>query len=251
MPAGAVPAPRPGTLPCPAEPIRTSATVRHTLVVGGVERTYLLARPWSGTTPGRQAPLLLAFHGYSTSGAALARHSGLASAAGASGFVTVFPDGTGTPSRWALPGRLEGPDDVAFVVALIRDVTRRTCIDPTRIYAAGFSNGAAFAGLLACRHPGLLAGIALVGGANLAPPCAAARAPRRVTVVLVHGDRDLVVPLAGGPVLGGALRAEPFAVTEARWRAARDRAVSSTTLAGGGHTWPRVATAEIVAIFGG
>lgn len=225
--------------------------MRHTLSIGGAERTYLLARPVASTGSGRPSPLLLAFHGYSTSGAALARRSGLSAAAGAAGFVTVFPDGTGTPARWALPGRIDGPDDVAFVRALIRDVARRACIDPARIYAAGFSNGAAFAGLLACRHPTLLAGIALVGGANLAPPCAATRAPGRVAVVLVHGADDLVVPLAGGAVLGGAQRAESLAATEARWRAEGARTVSSITLAGWGHTWPRLATSEIVAIFGG
>lgn len=219
---------------------------RAFVTVGGARRSYLVARP--APRFGR-APLLLAFHGYSSSATKLAATSGIVPAATAAGFVAVLPEGSGTPPRWALPGRLAGGDDATFVRAVLAAVARDTCIDLQRVYATGFSNGAAFTGVLACRHPRLFRGIALVGGANLAPPCAAERARADLQVVLVHGRSDRIVPLAGGPVLGGALRAEPFAVTVARWRGDPARPVTAVAVPRWGHRWPPLATREIMATF--
>lgn len=205
-----------------------------------------MATPAGRATP---APILLAFHGYSSSAATLARNSGLHRAAGAAGFVTVYPDGAGRPSRWSLPGRLAGPDDGAFVDALVADVAARACGDATRVSAAGFSNGAAFVGHLACRRPGSLRAMALVGGAGLVEPCAAVRTPATTPVVIVHGDADGIVNAGGGPVLGGALRAEPLGTAVARWRSTPARHVRVVVVPGVGHVWPSLATREIVATF--
>lgn len=194
--------------------------------------------------------MLLAFHGYSSSAATLAARSGLHKRFGARGFVTVYPEGTGSPSRWGLPRRIAGPDDGAFVDVLLDVLARRACVDPDAVFAAGFSNGAAFVGHLACRRPHQLRGIALVGGAGLVRPCAAERTPP-VPVVVVHGAADRVVPVAGGPVLGGALHAEPLAATAARWRRTPGRPVTVRVVPGWGHTWPPLATEEIVATFAG
>jgi polyhydroxybutyrate depolymerase len=220
--------------------------MRRHLVIGGRARSYLVATPAAHRAP---APILLAFHGYSSSAATLARSSGLHDAAGAAGFVTVYPEGSGRPSRWGLPGRLSGPDDAAFVDAVVTDVAARACGDPTRVSAAGFSNGAAFVGRLACRRPGGLRAVALVGGAGLVEPCAAAKKPTSTPVVIVHGAADAVVRTGGGPVLGGALQAEPLRVAAARWQAAPARAVRVVVVPAVGHVWPSLATREIVATF--
>lgn len=222
--------------------------MRRTLIAGGLTRSYLVAVP-----PGlrRPAPVLLAFHGYSSSAATLARRSRLHEAAGARGFVTVFPDGSGSPSRWALPRRLAGPDDGAFVDAVVDDVAGRWCGDAGAVSAAGFSNGAAFVGHLACRRPLAFRALALIGGAGLASPCAADRTPTSVPVLLVHGAADRVVPAGGGPVLGGALQAEPLATAAGRWRRRPRRPVAVRVVPGVGHVWPALATSEIVATFAG
>lgn len=216
---------------------------RRTFSVGGLRRSYVVRS--SGPT----APILLAFHGYSSSAARLAASSGLATAGGDAGFTTVFPDGSGTPTRWAIPGRIDGPDDAAFVAAVVHDLRRWGCGDTARLHAAGFSNGAAFTAHLACRWPTRFAGLALVGGAGFASPCAAARVPARVPVVLVHGALDRTVPHRGGAVLGGALRAEPFAVAADRWRHPAGRTVVAVTVPGWAHAWPSLATQEIVTTF--
>jgi polyhydroxybutyrate depolymerase len=211
--------------------------------VGGLRRTYLVR------TAGPAAPVLLAFHGYSSSALTLVATTGLAAAGPAAGFTTVFPQGSGSPARWAIPGHLRGPDDVAFVDAVLTDLATQGCGDPSRTFAAGFSNGAAFTGYLACRRPARLEGVALIGGAGLAPACAAARLPASAPVVLIHGAADATVRFSGGPVLGGALVAEPFDRSVARWRASKGRTVVDHTLPAWGHTWPSVATERIVTTF--
>jgi polyhydroxybutyrate depolymerase len=214
------------------------------VVTAGRTRSYLVR------SHGPHAPVLLAFHGYSTSAAILASTSGLDRAAFDAGYTVVLPDGSGSPTRWAIPGHLRGPDDVAFVDALVRELQRGGCGDTRRkVVAVGYSNGAAFTGLLACKRPQLLAAVAFVSGGNLAAPCASTRLPASVPVVLVHGDADTVVPIGGGSVLGGALQAEPFDRTVARWRAARGRRVVAVVVPGGTHAWPSVATQEIVTTF--
>ena len=217
--------------------------VRRTLTVGGLSRSYVVR------TAGPAAPVLLAFHGYSSSAGRLIAASGLSTTAVDAGFTTVFPEGTGAPARWAIPGHIDGPDDVAFVAAVLTDLRRLACGDTTRVHAAGFSNGAAFTAHLACRWPQRFTGLALVGGAGFAAPCAAARVPATVPVVLVHGAADRVVLRRGGPVLGGALVAEPFAVAVDRWRHAPGRHVVAASVPGWGHTWPPLATQEIVTTF--
>ena len=226
-----------------AAPCGEGRLVRRAITVGGLSRSYVVR------SSGSSAPVLLAFHGYSSSAARLLASSDLATTAGQAGFTTVFPEGTGTPARWAIPGRIPGPDDAAFVAAVLTDLRRMDCGDTTRVHAAGFSNGAAFTAHLACRWPNRFVGLALVGGAGFAPPCAAARVPSRVPVVLVHGTRDRIVRVRGGPVLGGALQAEPFAAAAARWRHPSGRTVVTVIVPGGGHTWPSLATREIVTTF--
>ena len=220
---------------------------RRTIIFDGRERTYLVSVPVGLRT---NAPILVAFHGYSSSASTLARQSRLHVAAGAAGFVTVFPDGTGSPARWAIPKRIAGPDDGAFVDALLDDVARSSCGDTSAVFAAGFSNGAAFVGHLTCLRPHLFRGVALVGGAGLAGPCAARRSPASVPVVIVHGAADRIVRADGGPVLGGALHAEPVAVTVDRWRS-NGHEVTFRLLPNWGHAWPPPAAEEIVTTFAG
>jgi polyhydroxybutyrate depolymerase len=234
-----VAAPRCGA---PGEP---GATVTRTVDVHGVRRTYLVAVPASGAPT---APILLAFHGYSSHAYGLADASRLAPVMTARGFVVVFPEGSGDPTRWTIPGHLQGADDDAFVDALVTDLTSRRCGDPTRLYGAGFSNGAAYLGHLACVRPGRFRGLAFVGGAGFVGGCAPSRVPATTPVVLVHGRADVTVPITGGQVLGGALQAEPFVRAVTRWRTGR-RTVVARIVPGWGHTWPALATREIVATF--
>ena len=77
-------------------------------------------------------------------------------------------------------------------------VESTVCIDPSRVYAAGMSNGGAFASGLACDSARTFGAIASVSG--LAPCRSGGPA---VPVIAFHGTADPIYPYDGGP-LGGA-----------------------------------------------
>jgi polyhydroxybutyrate depolymerase len=111
-------------------------------------------------------PLVLAFHGRGTdgNGPAFAQRTGFHMLAEREGFVVIFPDGI--DHRWLDGGNLNdptAPDDVKFVEAILDEERKLREFDPARIYATGFSNGGAFAQLLAIRLPGRIAAVGSAG----------------------------------------------------------------------------------------
>ncbi|MCL9761773.1 hypothetical protein [Frankia sp. AiPa1] len=113
------------------------------------------------------------------------------------GYMVVTPDALGTPSRWNTPGDPAAADDFGFVDALLTDLAGRYCLDATRIYATGHSNGAEFAAALVCRS-GRFAAVAMVSSTS-AVTCPDGRTP---ATMAVHGTADPSVPYAGGRVVG-------------------------------------------------
>jgi polyhydroxybutyrate depolymerase len=243
------------------------AAIRHTLVVDGITRSYLLFAP-EGSRAGRVLPLVLVFHGGGGQARAMATHTGFSRVAEREGFAVAYPEGI--DRRWN-DGRGYGAshDDVAFVRALLDSIGRQTPIDSSRVYATGISNGAMFAYRLACDLPGVLAAVAPVAGAvpaALAERCASARP---TAVVAFQGTADPLLPYAGGgrrpsgrgEVLSARRSAELWArvngcgspaaeapidsvrdgtrVRPDRWSGCREgKDVVLYTIEGGGHTWP-------------
>ena len=68
-----------------------------------------------------------------------------------------------------------GVDDIAYVRALAADIGARLDVEPKRVFATGFSNGAALTQGLACQTADVFAAIAPVSVASRATP----RAPSR------------------------------------------------------------------------
>lgn len=87
-------------------------------------------------------------------------------------------------------------DDVAFVASLIAHLKETLCIDPTRIYATGGSNGGMFTwelGMNPATAPAIRAIAPIIGlphAGDLRPPGRAGGMP----VLLITGERDPVVP---------------------------------------------------------
>src|SRR5260370_12479541 len=88
------------------------------------------------------------------------------------------------------------PEDVALTNAIIVDLEQALCIDRTRVYSTGISNGAGMTALLGCRIPNRLAAIAPVSGVNLVAGCPKGTPP--LSVLAFHGDADGVVGYGGG-----------------------------------------------------
>jgi polyhydroxybutyrate depolymerase len=199
-----------------------AGSTTETISIGGFKRTYRLHVPPSlrdgqaqvvhgksihtvKPAPRGTVALVIAFHGSGADGAAMERLSKFSQLADSEGFIVVYPDAVGR--EWndgrEAPGILSQArhvNDVAFVNAMITQISRTHRIDPKRIYATGFSNGGIFAHYLGSKLANRLAAIAPVSG-GLAEPAAREFNPASpLSVCVVHGAADKAVPYLGGEV---------------------------------------------------
>ncbi len=218
----------------------------------------------------------------------------------AAGMAVVFPNGTnvsgsgilspGGIRTWNAGGGTNGyncvsgnacashVDDVAYVRSLIASLGTRLTVDPKRVFATGFSNGAALSHRLACQASDLFAAVATVSGENQFALVEGGCAPtQRVAVLDIHGTADGCWPYDGGP--GGCIENGLYVsvgATLSHW-ATRNACVPSTATAlssiapadgtsvvrfsyagcapggelqhlqivGGGHFWPRGSSSSL------
>jgi polyhydroxybutyrate depolymerase len=146
----------------------------------------------------RSVPLVLALHGMGGDGSGMARLTHFNAVADQGGFVVAYPDGL--RRRWSfgpLP-MLGGIDDVGFIAALIESLSSDLAIDQRRVYALGMSNGGGLIDLLICRRADLFAACVIVSATIAAFMTRVCRPSRPVSVMMIHGTEDPLVPFAGG-----------------------------------------------------
>lgn len=238
----------------------SEGVLNRALVSGDVARSYRLYIP-PGYDPTEPTPLVFSFHGFTSNTSQQIAITHWNDVAEENGFVVVYPQGAGTPPRWNAGVPLfgfEGADDIGFVRDLLAQLGRDLCVDESRVYANGFSNGGGMSEYLACEMSDTFAAIGTVAGAYVVEQCEPERA---IPVIFFHGTADDVVPYDGangGPfnlpdinmhVAGWAERngCDPQAetvytddVTEAvqYGDCVDDAAVLFYTVFGGGHAWP-------------
>jgi polyhydroxybutyrate depolymerase len=238
---------------------------RETILVGKMERTYRVHLPsgYDGTQP---APLMLAFHFYTGSGRSMEWLTHLNQIADREGFMVVYPDGY--EGSWAegsnlYAADLDQVDDLAFVSALLDQLEQDYAVDPTRVYATGFSSGGIFVHRLACEMPERFAGIATVGAVLTRNVIAACQPESPAAVMMINGSDDRGVPWEGNTDYASVPETvahwarvsacgteasqtmEPEAVDDgtqverSTYSPCQDGAqVTLYRIAGGGHTWP-------------
>jgi poly(3-hydroxybutyrate) depolymerase/streptogramin lyase len=195
--------------------VRTGGTAELSVAVpprsaaGASERSYWLHVP-PRYNPDRPTPLLVAFHGGGGTGPGMEQTSGLSVLADQQAFLVAYPQalrqGHGRyPPGWDTSGPTDpaagGIDDGLYVSDMLTAIQAAYCVDPTRIWATGFSNGAGLVGYLACVLAGRIAAFAPVeavffqipGGCHPAHPAA---------ILDVHVRTDPVAPYAGVPARG-------------------------------------------------
>jgi len=235
---------------CAGKTGRPGAQQRE-IASGVLARTFRLSVP-SSYDGSRPVPLVVDFHGVLSNAAEQEPRSRMVEAGEANGFIVATPDGyhrSWNAEVCCSDAMADNVDDVGFMRDMVADIGADYCVDPDRVYAAGYSNGGIFAFYLACRAADLVAAIASIEAASpLGDLC---RPSRPVPVLAFNGTGDPVVPYAiSGPTVeqwrGIDGCGDTSAITYERgdsscetWDECADgTAVELCTIEGGGHVWP-------------
>jgi len=163
-------------------------------------RTFLLYVP-EKVVGNRPVPLFFNFHGFNNDAAVFCENSGIKTLANSEGFIAICPYGwlqswNGGDCCGTAPAL--GIDDVAFTRAMVDLVEEELCLDRTRIFSGGYSNGGFMSYRLACEASDLISGIGPVAGLlsdERTYPC---NQVRPVPVMHFHGTTDLTIRYSGG-----------------------------------------------------
>jgi len=245
---------------------------------GGRERSYRLHLPQGSAPPETGWPLVLVLHGGGGNARQMEKFSRFSRLADEQRFVVAYPEGV---DRGWNDGRVgefntahrDNVDDLGFLKAVVEDIAAQHRLDRRRIYATGISNGGFMSARLGADASEVFSAIAPVvaglprgWGERLQPALP-------VSVMVVQGTADPLVPYLGGWVQVFERRRGEILATEdsvLRWREANgcqapevvealeDRdledgcratryryeggrgqsAVELWKIEGGGHTWP-------------
>jgi len=172
------------------------------LLVGDIRRTYLVHCP-DNTQP---HSLLLAFHGGGGRAKGMPILTRFNHIADRDGFVVAYADGYGRHWTDTPDTGPKGVDDLAFISVLIERLTNTNAIDPSKVYAVGISNGGFFSQRLAIEFPERISAIATVAATMQASLAETRVISKPVSVMMIHGTNDPLVPFDGGRVRAGARR---------------------------------------------
>jgi polyhydroxybutyrate depolymerase len=166
---------------------------KRAIEVGRDTREYRLVAPKSVDLT-RPAPLVIALHGIGIDSKDLMPlYTKLNATAEKHGFLLVYPNAI--DRSWGLsPEKIR--KDLEFLDALIRRVSADYRVEPRRIHLLGMSNGGYFAHLAARERSKVIASVASHSGPLGLQTLLGVRAERKFPVMIIHGDRDKLFPVA-------------------------------------------------------
>lgn len=236
---------------------------RYSVHVDGVDRSSLVHIP-NGFVPGHYYPVVFFYVG-----------KGGDAIQGAYGYnvndlpaIVVYGDplvGSHGVTAWDGAPYESGADDIAYTKALLGKLKQDLCINQSRIYAIGMSNGGGFAAYMTCKSSGQFAAIAIISGA-LYPPEDDCAPKQQVPILNVHGTADTVIPYGGWterrlPPIDSWMnmrakyadcnsnpytRTERPYLTETTWSKCDDGVeIKNIRVNGGVHAWGNVSNDEI------
>ena len=204
-----------GDLRVTRDPVADLGMEYHYEEIGGWMREWYVYVPDTvRARPETPAPVVIAMHGYTCSGEIYAGNSEWYKVARDRGFLVIHPtavDGNiemenqacsaqnvPLPAWNFLHNAPDGPDDIAFLRAVLDKTAQAHAIDRTRVYATGHSHGSMMTQALALAVPELLAAAApcsgvLFGGMGeplLAQPEIAGRPDLPVPIWMFGGEQE-------------------------------------------------------------
>lgn len=244
-----------------------TTSVTRTLTVDGLTRSYLVVAP---SLDRGALPVVVVLHGRDVSVQLEAERTDFTPLAQEGKAILVYP--AGYDESWDAGGGCCGAaytakiDDTAFITAVVNDVKARDRVDSSRIYLAGYSNGARMAFTEICAQPRLFAAFAEFGGvpmqtcantsvavpalisAGTADPELPTVNPKQTTTQVVDGvvqlwrNRDGCTSTSTSHTAASSVA--PAAITD--WSACTSgTAVESVLYQGLNHYWPRAAQSSV------
>jgi polyhydroxybutyrate depolymerase len=191
--------------PGPEQPTLAGTLSKGMMEVAGMQRSYLSYVP-RGLPQG--APLVLVMHGSGEGPQAIRRGTGYGfeRLADQHGFAVVYPksfafdwNDCSAIGDAALNG--VRADDAGFLAALVGKLVGEIGVDPSRVFAAGVSNGGSMALRLALEDPKRYRAVA-AAAANVPAPTNFRCQPvgRPSSIMILNGTEDPLVPDAGGEI---------------------------------------------------
>jgi len=177
-------------------------TIQH----DGVERTYHMYLP-NNFDNSNDTPLVLALHGGGGTGTNfedVVSAGTLTTAAESRGVILLMPDGI--DKRWndgrpEIFGNDSMYDDVGFISTIIDEMIQNYGVDANRVYSTGISNGGLMSIRLAMDLSNKIAAIAPVT-AQITSAMQAKVPEFPISMMIVNGEEDPLVPYNGGCILG-------------------------------------------------
>ena len=190
------PAPDPSA-GCGDVPPVAPGTTDETIEVNGVEGHYQLIVPegYDGTTP---LPLVFGLHALTVSYTFVPAGAGFADMAADYDFIAVSPsDMVDNGTFFWMASPVPDNPDVAFMEALLDELESDLCIDTTKVFSTGQSNGAQMSSVLACQMSDRITAVAPIAGVEF-PAEDGVCDDEPVPVMAFHGDADPIVTYEGG-----------------------------------------------------
>ena len=158
------------------------------------DRWFLLTTPEEndGETP---LPLVFDIHGLMEGADVHALMTEMSAFSQENGFILVTPHGTGNPVRWEVEPDPETNPDLQYFETLLDQLEAEQCIDTSRVYSTGLSNGAFMSSVLGCTMADRIAAVAPVAGVIHPEGC---EPSRPVPLLGFHGTADRILLFNGG-----------------------------------------------------
>ncbi len=180
-------------------------TEKH-ISIDGRDRLYLLYTP-SGLDNSKRYPLVIVLHGGGGNAKRMVEFSGFDHLAEKEKFLVLYPNGykkgwnDGRVAR-DVKANAENVDDVKFIKAALEEVSLASGIDPKKVFVTGISNGAMMSIYLAYHMSDKVRAIAPVSGSIPENLSGDFKLANPVSILVINGTADNLVPFEGGPILG-------------------------------------------------
>jgi polyhydroxybutyrate depolymerase len=189
------PQPTQEVVDCSGKTLRSNTN----LSIGGRKVIVKFPNGYKGDKP---VPLLINYHPIMGSASQWENGSQTAKAALSDGAIVAFMDGAqgNMGQAWNVGPCCTDADDISFTRNFIKEITNKACVDPKRIYAAGFSMGGGMSNYVGCYLADVIAAAApsafdlakeVVDGGKCKPS-------RPFPILNFRGTQDNIVMYNGG-----------------------------------------------------